>query len=316
MRYSDLLVTDEARRQHEALLGERADLVRDSVDFLIDAWQVLESKLAQIESPSHKTVLMLCRSEIELLDGVELLVRGGSAANCFHLLRSAMEAYWGILWILREDTERRGLAYQVGHAHRAIRYAERLDPRTSINLKLRKSLEGQHQVQILEDGDADAAAVAEGMAPVLTHPECVEVEKAWRAAVADRAKKNKPGPPPWYSLFGGPASIRGLAYAVEEGTAYETIYGLHSDSVHAGNAFDHLASPADGGDKAVRPIRHPEWLARVALESVLTATKIVQPILLKYAPESGMPFYERYEQTLRPRLLTLLEQLESDPLRP
>ena len=62
MRYPDLLVTDEARRQHEALLGERADLVRDSVDFLIDAWQVLESKLAQIESPSHKTILMLCRS--------------------------------------------------------------------------------------------------------------------------------------------------------------------------------------------------------------------------------------------------------------
>ena len=316
MRYPDLLVTDEARRQHEALLGERADLVRDSVDFLIDAWQVLESKLAQIESPSHKTILMLCRSEIELLDGVELLVRGGSAANCFHLLRSAMEAYWGILWILREDSERRGLAYQVGHAHRAIRYAERLDPQTSINGELRESLEGQQHVQILDGGDADATAVAEGMAPVLTHPECIEVERAWQAAVAERRRKNRLGPPPWYPLFGGPASIRGLAYAVEQGTAYETIYALHSDSVHAGNAFDHLASPTDGGDKAVRPIRQPEWLARVALESVLAATKIVQPILLQYAPELGMPFFERYERTLRPRVLALLKQLESDPLRP
>jgi hypothetical protein len=316
MRYADILVTDEARQQYEALLSERADLVRDAVDFLIDAWRVLDNKLAHIESPSHTTVLMLCRSEIEFLDGVELLVRAGSAANCFHLLRSAMEAHWGILWILREDTERRGLAYQVGHAHRAIRYAERLDPRTSINVKLRKGLEGQHQVQILEGGDADAAAVAEGMAPVLTHPECVEVEKAWQAAVADRTKKGRLGPPPWYSLFGGPASIRGLAYAVEEGTAYETIYALHSDSVHAGNAFDHLGLPADEGDKAVRPIRHPEGLARVALESVLTATKIVPPILLKYAPESGMPFLKRYERTIRPRILALLDRLRSDPLGP
>ncbi len=316
MRFPDLLATDVDRQRYEALRSERATLLHDSIDFLIDAWKAMADKVADLQCPSHTTVLMQCRSEIDLLDGIELLVRGGSSFNCFHLLRSAMEGYWGILWVLEDDSERRGKAYQVGHAHRAIEYSQRLDRRTKTNEQLRTSLEGQHHVRILEGGSVDANAVTKKKEAVLAEPAYAEVEQAWQQAAARRKKKGRAGPPAWYSIFGKPESIRALAYAVKEGFAYETIYALHSDAVHTGNALDHIGPAPEGEGKPIRPLRHPGWLSKVTNHSVNIACAISDLILARYAPERGAAFRARYEISLRPRIQALLDALDSDPRWP
>jgi hypothetical protein len=316
MRYPDLLPTELERHNYDAFLDERASLLRDSVDFLTEAWHLMAAKLADVDCPSHTTVLMQCRNVIDLLDGIEILVRQGSSFNCFHLLRSAMEASWGMMWILAEDTERRGKAYQVGHAHRVIDFARRLDRRTAAHDQLRKSIAGQNHAQVIEGDNVDAAAVYETKAALLARPEYREIEQAWQTAAAGRKKKRRPGPPPWYSIFGGPETIRALAYEVKEGVAYETMYALHSNSVHAGNAFDHMSPAPDGEAKPVRPIRHPAWLTKVTSHSVNIAAGMVPLILTKYAPENGAEFRERYVVTLRPRILELLASADTDPRWP
>lgn len=313
MRFPDLLKTDEDRHRYDAFCLDRATLLRDSIDLLLDAWRATADHVADLQCPSHTTVLLQCRNEIDMLDGIELLVRGGSSFNCFHLLRSAMEGYWGILWVLNDDTERRGKAYQVGHAHRAIEYSQRLDRRTKTNEQLRKSLAGQQYARILESGEVDADAILEKKATLLAEPEYAEIEKAWQEAAAERKKKKRPGPPAWYSLFGGPQSIRGLAYAVNEGFAYETIYALHSDSVHASNALDHIAPAPEGEDKPIRPLRHPGWLSKVTNHSVNIACGLAVGLLSRYAPEQGAAYHERYVVNLRPRIRVMLDGLDSDP---
>jgi len=316
MRFPDLLATDEDRSRYDALCCERAALLRDSIDLLLDAWRAMADNVANLQCPSHTTVVMQCRSEIDLLDGIELLVRGGSSFNCFPLLRSTMEGYWGILWVLGDATGRRGKAYQVGHAHRAIEYSQRLDRRTKTNEELRKALEGQPHVQILEGGEVDAGAVTKKKVALLAEPEYADIEWAWQETAAKRKKAGRSGPPAWYSIFGKPGSIRALAYEVNEGFAYETIYALHSDSVHAGSALDHIGPAPEGEDKPIRPIRHPGWLSKVTSQSVNIAVGIVPLIVLRYAPDQGPAFRQRYEIFLRPRILELLGQLDSDPRWP
>lgn len=316
MRFPDLLASDEDRSRYDALCHERSTLLHDSIDLLLDAWREMATNLAALECPSHTTVLMQCRSVIDLLDGIELLVRGGSSFSCFPLLRSAMEGYWGMKWVLDDTTGRRGKVYQVAHAHRAIEYSQRFDRRTRANEQLRKALEGQPHVQLLKGGGVDADAVARKKLALLAEPEYADIEQAWQTAAAKRKKAGRAGAPAWYSIFGKPESIRALAYAVEEGFTYETMYALHSDSVHGGNALDHIGPAPEGEEKPIRPIRHPGWLSKVTSHSVNIACGIAPLLLTRYAPDQGAVFLQRYESALRPRILQLLGQLDSDPRWP
>lgn len=303
MRFSDCLTNARDRHKYDAYRRKLGMAVHDSVDFLIAAWDILADAVASKECPSHATVLMQYRNVIELLDGVEILVREGSSFNCFHLLRSTWEAYWGILWVLAEDTERRGKAYQVWHAHRTIAFASRFDESTDAHARLRARVGGQEHSHIFEGTEVDSAGVRDRKLKLLSLPEYRETAAAWDEAVAQR--KGKPGLPAWHSLFNGPKHAGELAACVGQRVAYEVYYGFYSDAVHAGNAFDHIAPSGDANGNSVRPIRHPEWLAKVSCQAIQLGVCVVQVVLKDYAPQHLDTFRERYAIKLRPAMQEL-----------
>lgn len=305
MRFPDCLANARDRRKHETHCRELATVVHDSVDFLIAAWEILAGSDALKECPSHTTVLMQCRNVVELLDGVEILVREGSALNCFHQLRSTCEAYWGVLWVLDEDTERRGKAYQVWHAHRTMAFTAQFDTSTDVHARLRSRVSGQEHAQIFDGARVDSEAVKERKLRLLSLPEYRETAAEWERAVADR--KNKPGFPFWYSLFGGPKHVGALAARVGQRPMYEVFYGFYSDAIHAGNAFDHLAPLNDGSERAVRPVRHPGWLSKVACQASQLAVLTSRAVLGHYAPQQVSIFGKRYVERLRARIQRLTE---------
>ncbi len=311
MRFPDLLVNARDRKQYQRYRAERALFVNDSVDFLIDAWTTAEAEDASSGQTSGATVLMQTRNVIEVLDGVGVLVREGCTQNCFHLLRSAWESYWGILWVLADDTLQRAKAYQLAHAHRTVAFAERCDPTTDANKKLRERLAGQEHSHVFEGADVDSLAIADRVAGLFESAEFRDIETAWQEAVIARGKK--PGPPPWYSLFGGPDTARQLAYRVGEGVAYETFYGFYSDAVHGMNAFDHMANTKNGDTQSVRPIRHPFWINKVSSQAGQIALLVTAKILKSLASESVEAFKVRYAKALAPAMRKLLgeETLEA-----
>jgi len=303
MRFPDLLVNARDRKQYKRYRDERAMFVHDSVNFLIDAWTTAEATNANSGQTSGATVLMQTRNVIEVLDGVGVLVREGCTQNCFHLLRSAWESYWGILWVLADDTLRRAKAYQLAHAHRTVAFAERCDPTTDANKKLRERLAGQDHSHVFEGADVDSLAIADRMRRLFESDEFCDIEAAWQKAVTARGKK--PGPPPWYSLFDGPENARQLAYRVGEGVAYETFYGFYSDAVHGMNAFDHMANTETGDAQSVRPIRHPFWINKVSSQGNQIALLVAAKVLNSLASESVAVFKARYAKSMAPRMRKL-----------
>src|SRR5208283_5075674 len=88
----------------------------------------------------HSTVLMLARLFCEQNDGVAILAAEGCAEPSKPLCRSALEATLGIQYILEKDSERRGLAYQVAHAHRKLKIYRKLNPKEPAGIELRSTV--------------------------------------------------------------------------------------------------------------------------------------------------------------------------------
>jgi hypothetical protein len=303
MRFPDLLVNSRDQKKYQRYRAERGIFIRNSVDFLIDAWTTAEAEDARSGQAAGATVLMQTRNVIEVLDGVEVLVREGCTQNCFHLLRSAGENYWGILWVLADDSLRRAKAYQLAHAHRTVAFAERCDPTADANRRLRERLADQEHAHVFEGADVDSLAIAHRMKRLFESDEFYDIEAAWQKAVTARGKK--PGPPPWYSLFDGPDTTRQLAYRVGEGVAYETFYGFYSDAVHGTNAFDHMTTTTNGDAQTVRPIRHPFWINKVSGQAGQIALLVAAKVLKALSPDSVEAFKVRCAKTIAPTMRTL-----------
>ena len=84
--------------------------------------------------------MMLLRHLLGLTDAVAMLVRSSVIEPCDLLLRGAYEAELSLLWILEEDTERRGTTFLYFHHRRQLASLEKMDSNTSIGKDLQKAI--------------------------------------------------------------------------------------------------------------------------------------------------------------------------------
>lgn len=299
MYFADLLVDQSSRAEYESLLAKLSDLVTDSVGLLARAWKLSELASYPEHKLHHVTVQVLARHICEALDGVAALTAAGCAEPCKPLMRSAFEAMLGIQYILEKDEERRGLAYQVAHAHRKMKLYRRLDPSDNAGKELAKVLAN----------DPVATGITKNLPPqfnmpnlvanfegMLRKPEYAPLDAEWA-----RMKRNKKTDPAWHSLFGGPADVRTLAIALNHAGMYEFLYRHWSNSVHAGDCFENL-SPGPAGVVKIKPIRHPEGLQLVVSLAVSFVLAVSNALLKRYGkPEEIEQFRADYVANIQPR---------------
>ena len=92
---------------------------------------------------------------------------------------------------------------------------------------------------------------------MLAEPDFQPIEQEWQSLKAKRKHD-----PEWFSLFGGPQSVRDLAIRVKWAGTYEFLYRTWSNEVHAGRAMESIGRR--NGIIVMRPIRHPEELQQAA----------------------------------------------------
>jgi hypothetical protein len=267
---------------------------------LVDAFDVAHAQAAVDPCYSHTTVLLLVRHVIESIDGVSILVERGSAENCGPLLRSAFEGQLGVLYILRADSRRRGLAYQVAHIHRKMKMHRKWDRNDPLGKQLRDDLKEDEMTQVFDRIPGDPKDMIRKSEEALRETEYVPIEQEWQEV---RRRNGKD--PEWFALFGGPRDVRSLAISLGLGAAYEGLYRGWSDVIHAGSGMKNIGPSVHPGAISIRPIRHPEGIegacAMAASFCVSTARSLVQA----YAPEESEPFRQVYLQRIRSRYMQM-----------
>ena len=302
MIFADLLPSDENRNQLAKTCADFAAYVRDCIGLLTTAADLVAEASAKGTSYHHGTVYLLARHAIEHLDGISVLVSGGCSQPCQPLLRSALEALLGIYYILEADSERRGLAYQLAHAHKKIKVYQRFDPATEAGRQLRRDIAADPAGDILDGLPAlDYPTLIAGLRGMFEQPMFRPLEAEWQRMKAAHPKKKDPDS--WYSLFGGPSNLQALARKVGVPAMYEFLYRTWSNEVHAGSAMEAIA--LKDGQSVIRPIRHPDELqTSVSLAGVFSVS-LARKIVEVYDPAKMADLRTRYLDKIQLRAAEL-----------
>jgi hypothetical protein len=135
---------------------------------------------------------------------------------------------------------------------------------------------------------------------MLSRPEFVPVEREWQRVRTSRKGKE----PEWYSLFGGPGSVRDLAYHLKHGAVYEALYRSWSNFIHAGGAMSNITCGKDG-QPVFRPVRHPEGLETICILAAGICTNLARIVVQAYQPAERERFQTIYATSIRDRVLQL-----------
>ena len=130
MIFDDQIVDPIAKAEYQRQRSEFAAVLHDANNLVISAFDMLKTPRTQNGAEVHAAALLLTRHVIEMVDGVGVLVGKGCAEPCKNLLRGALEAALGVLYIIERDSARRNLAYQLGHAHKRIKLYSKYDKNT------------------------------------------------------------------------------------------------------------------------------------------------------------------------------------------
>jgi hypothetical protein len=263
-----------------------------TIKLLIEMYEMTDRAAARNPAPHNISVLMLTRHVIECIDGASVLVAKGCVSVCDLPMRSAFEAMLGVQYILKTDSKRRGLAYQVQHAHeQKINLHQRCDPNYDAGEAARQAMKddlfASDILDIIPLGEIQR--VAQGLERMLKEP----IEKAWK-----EAKKKKSDN--WFSLFDGPPTIKLLAIQLKFGAFYEVLYRRWSRMTHAAGAFSNLGKGKDNRP-AIRPIRHPEGIENVSNIAGAIGLFVANRLREVYAPLEQHTFAVKYKSIQRKR---------------
>jgi len=238
---------------------------------------------------------LLFHHVIEMTDGVEVLLSNSCVAAAIPTLRSAFEARLGLEYMLAADYRNRSLGWLCAYSHEKLGIYELVEPTTQGGVEFGKAWMLEHKDAAPSHPDAPKGIA--NLQSFLAEPYMVPIEQEYQ-----RLKKAGRRTPHWYSLFGGPTTLRKLTAQLNRQTEYDALYRNWSRVAHAGDASRIAA--ASHGDTFTR-IRYPadiNLIAVLALEFLLQTTKLMSE---QYRPEA-VSISTWYQQEVKPRFEQLL----------
>jgi hypothetical protein len=111
---------------------------------------------------------------------------------------------------------------------------------------------------------------------------------------------------PWYSLFGGPASVRQLAGHLKLSGAYEVLYSHWSERIHAGNAMMTVAGP----DKVIEHLRNAQGCQQATSFAVSFTLHATRELIQRYCPARLSDYRNWYIAEVQARYLEVAKGVE------
>jgi len=237
--------------------------------------------------------VMLGLHAVEVLDSIAVLIRKCCVDPAKILLRSQMEAMFGIEYMTQRDSERKAMQYLVAHAHARIDWYEKLDPTTERGKQLKAQIKKDSTFNELDIVAFDTTANIHNLENMLARPEFAAVEAEWQ-----KVRRERSGQIWWYSLYEGPKGIEELAEAVGDHGWYEVLYRIYSGEMHATNAMESLHATHDM--RAVyQPLRYPTDLPGVAQLAVSMGLRTYRNLIGMLLPEEKLPYANWFTKEIK-----------------
>lgn len=178
-------------------------------------------------------ILLFLRNLISTADGISVLIKNSIIEPANNLLRTALENFFSIEYLLGEDqySEQRARSFMVWHFAEQQRWLKKGDNTTSEFQALvakHKKDKSFRNIPVMEFPMADKQW--KGFEALFESPELKETKNEY-----DRLKAAKKRTPMWYQLYGGPSSLEELANRVGYPAVYEMLYRGLSISSHGNN---------------------------------------------------------------------------------
>lgn len=198
--------------------------------------------------------ILFLRNLIENIDAMGILVRQGASDPAKSLLRTVVENFFSLEYLLAEKEHERSMCFHIWNTYHNYKYYEMLDGSSERAKQLQALLRKDQSMKdstplVFEMVDKLKANAKELLALPLYKEFAVEFERT-------KAKLKK-GTPHWYSLYDGPQSVEALANKSKFPALYEVYRGL-SNTVHGVNVIQAKIAGIGDGQIGIDQLRFPK----------------------------------------------------------
>lgn len=195
--------------------------------------------------------ILFLRNLIENIDAISILVRHGSSDPSKSLLRTVLENFFSLEYLIGEKGHERSMSFLVWNTYHNVKYYEKLDGTSerakNLQALLRKDKFLYQSSPLVFDKADELKANAKQLLALDLY---VEFAKEFERT------KQKVKNPYWYSLHDGPRDVEGLANLSKFPALYEVYRGL-SNSVHGTDVIQGKLSSMGDGRIGIPQLRLP-----------------------------------------------------------
>jgi hypothetical protein len=196
-------------------------------------------------SYSDATILFILRDILEIIDGINELFKKSCIDVSVPLLRNLFELFLSLSYILETHTEKRALAYQIGHTHEKIQLYKKLENDKNLSKNIPKNINLDSMISNLNN--------------LLKRTEYSTIEQEYKRTkkkINNKKKSRRDIEPKWYSLYNGPSNIYQLSKHLKMDRYYNNLYSPWSSKVHGTSALNNLNNVS--GMPTIKSPRYPK----------------------------------------------------------
>jgi hypothetical protein len=280
----DILPREMENKDIESLLAQFSNGIEEVVNFgtHVIQWELNEAKGGDENIP----IAMILRNILDMLDATSILVKSSSIDPCKALLRTTLESFFGLEYILESDTKSRALAFLVCHYQKELKMLNKLDPHHQSNVQLKHKLQVDRSVS--KSGELpkvkDVKNAIENVNRILALPIYKETLSKYTELQELGIKS-----PKWYNLYSKIKNIDQLASYLNRQYLYEIMYRFLSEIVHGSDIIQGKLINTTNKKSAIVQLRYVKDAQYITLHAMnfglLTFQVVTEKRLVKYKKE-------------------------------
>jgi hypothetical protein len=243
-------------------------------------------------------VFLLFRQTLEMGDAMSVLINEGCVNATKPLIRSLLECYYQLAFLLENDAERKGLQFLYHYEMRQKEYFEKLafpEKGGSYFEKLKKDkhLKGENitdeEKTIYLENISKINTTLEGDDNKDIAEEYLRTEQKKKNEVS--GKKGKVSN--WYELYDGPSNIEAISIRLEQAGLYQFIYRDYSKYTHSEDIVHTNLESYDDFSFKISELRDLRQLTRVA-NDILLVLDLSCVLFLKHKSDDKRKSIEKF----------------------